>query len=71
MDQKTKEKLLSGRLWLVLITGIVFAYATYAKILSGEAVSAIIVAVYSAYFGRTDRNGNTDMGKAQSPKVSP
>ena len=71
MSQKTIDKILSGRLWLVLITGIVFAYATYAKILSGEAVSAIVVAVYTSYFGRSDRtkeNGHTETNNPNPSK---
>lgn len=49
------SKLLSGRLWLTFISGLVFAYATYAKILEAQAVSAIIVAVFTSYFQRQDR----------------
>lgn len=54
-----QDKLLSGRFWLSIIAGLVFAYATYAKILDGATVSAIVVAVFTSYFQRTDRgNGN-------------
>ena len=55
-----KEKLFSGRFWLTVITGLVFAYATCTKILDSQAVSAIVTMVFIAYFQRTDRgkNGN-------------
>ena len=47
----------SGRFWLTIISGIVFAYATYTKLLSGEAVSAIITMVFMSYFQK-DRVDN-------------
>ncbi len=62
MSQKTVDKILSGRLWLTVITGIVFAYVAFAKILSGEAIATIITAVFTSYFNRHDRekeNGST------------
>lgn len=47
----------SGRFWLTIISGAVFAYSTYAKILSGEAVSAIISMVFVSYFTKDKGNG--------------
>lgn len=63
MNPKVAEKLVSGRLWLVFITGIVFGYATFAKILSAEAVATIITAVYVSYFGRSDRKTENNVPK--------
>ena len=52
-----KDKWLSGRLWLTLITGLVFAYAVANKIITADVVGTIIVMVFSLYFSRNDRNG--------------
>lgn len=51
------DKALSGRLWLTLITGLVFAYATFTKIINADVVGTIIVMVFTLYFQRQDRNG--------------
>ena len=47
-----KEKLLSGRYFLTVVSGIVFAYATYTKLLNAEAVAAIVTMVFLNYFQR-------------------
>ena len=52
---KLITKLTSGRFLLTLITGAVFMYAVYNKLLEAQAVSAIIVLVFNSYFMRTDR----------------
>ena len=52
------DKLLSGRLWLTIITGVVFAYCAVVGKLDSQAVSAIVSMVFIAYFQRQDRNGN-------------
>lgn len=51
------DKIFSGRLWLTLITGIVFAYATFSKVINSDVVGTIIVMVFTLYFQRQDRNG--------------
>ena len=61
MDNKTIEKLLSGRFWLTIITGIVFAYATYKKILNSEAVATIVTMVFISYFQRNDRSNGKEI----------
>ena len=53
-----KEKLFSGRFWLTVITGFVFAYAVIKRILPAEAAAAIITMVFSNYFNRNDRVKN-------------
>jgi len=56
MEEKEKfdifKKLLSGRFWTAIIVSIVFAYATYANILSSEQVNAIVLLVISFYFSK-------------------
>ena len=52
------EKLLSGRYYLTIVGGIVFAYAVYAKILDNQATAAIITAIFMSYFQRPDRTQN-------------
>jgi len=49
------KKIVSGRFVLTVLSGIVFAYATYAKLLEAQAVSAILTAVFMSYFSRSDR----------------
>lgn len=56
-----KEKLLSGRYLLTVITGIVFAYAVHSKLLSAEATAAIITMVFIAYFQRDRSKENGQM----------
>ena len=51
------SKLLSGRLWLTIITGVVFAYCAVVGKLDSQAVSAIVSMVFIAYFQRQDRTG--------------
>ena len=58
MDNKIVEKLLSGRYYLTLVGGIVFAYAVWQKILEPQATSAILTAIFMSYFQRTDRQTN-------------
>lgn len=50
------DKLLSGRLWLTIIAGVVFAYCAVAKVLNAEGISTIITMVFISYFQRNDRN---------------
>ena len=47
----------SGRFWLTIISGIVFAFATYTKLLSGEAVASILTMVFVSYFQKDKGNG--------------
>ena len=56
------DKLTSGRLWLTIIAGIVFAYCSINKTLNAECIASIVTAVFLSYFQRSDRkkeeNGN-------------
>lgn len=58
MENKIVEKLLSGRYYLTLVGGIVFAYAVWHKILEPQATSAILTAIFMSYFQRPDRQTN-------------
>lgn len=55
MNEKIIEKILSGRFWLTIISGVVFAYAVCNKLLPGEATASIISMVFVSYFNRHDR----------------
>ncbi len=52
---KCLDKLLSGRWILTVISGLVFAFAVWKRILPPEAISAIITMVFVSYFDRADR----------------
>jgi len=53
------NKLGSGRLFLTIVAGVVFAWCSLHKILEAQAISAIISMVFISYFQRSDRgNGN-------------
>jgi len=59
--ERILEKLLSGRYYLTLIGGIVFAYAVWQKILEPQATSAILTAIFLSYFNRNDRNNGKEI----------
>jgi hypothetical protein len=44
------DKLLSGKFWLTIIAGLVFAYTACHKILSTEAIATLLSAVFTSYF---------------------
>ena len=46
------NKLLSGKFLLTIIAGLTFAYATYAKLLEPQAISAIVTMVFVSYFNK-------------------
>lgn len=58
MPEKILEKIFSGRYFLTIVGGIVFAYAVWSKILEPQATSAILTAIFLSYFNRSDRNEN-------------
>jgi len=57
MNPCITEKLSSGKFWLTIISGVVFAYAVYKKILSAEATATIITMVFISYFQKEKPNG--------------
>lgn len=60
-----KDKLLSGRYFLTVVSGLVFAYATYTKLLNAEAISAIVTMVFINYFQRDRKENGNGKGGAQ------
>lgn len=56
-----KEKFVSGRFWLTIITGGVFAYCACKGTIDSQATAAIIVSVFTSYFQRSDRNGKSEV----------
>jgi len=50
------DKSLSGRFFLTIIAGIVFAYASLKGIMDKQAMGVIITMVFTLYFSRQDRN---------------
>jgi len=46
------SKLLSGRFYLTIIAGLVFAYSVRRGILNAEATATIITMVFISYFQR-------------------
>ena len=50
------KKINSGRFILTVISGLVFGYATYAKILPSEAVVSVISMVFVSYFNKRDHD---------------
>ena len=57
MTKEHIDKILSGRFWLTIIAGGVFAWASVKGKINAEAISAIISMVFISYFQRQDRNG--------------
>ena len=60
MLKNAVDKITSGRWILTVICGCVFAFAVWKRILPDAATASIITSVFTAYFGRTDRNGKSD-----------
>lgn len=62
--QLALNKILSGRFILTVITGIVFAFASWKGWIPKDTIATIIVMVFTLYFSRTDRNGKPPTGGA-------
>ena len=45
-------KATSGRYFLTIITGIVFAYVAFKKIIGADVIATIITLVFSLYFSK-------------------
>lgn len=48
------NKLLSGRFILTVISGIVFAYASWKNKINAEAIAAILSMVFVSYFNKKE-----------------
>ena len=55
MIKEILDKVLSGRFILTVICGVVFAYATWKRIIPADAVIAVLSMVFISYFQRQDR----------------
>ena len=58
MKEKIIAKLLSGRYYLTIVGGIVFAYAVWKRILPDAATASILTSIFVSYFSRSDRGTN-------------
>ena len=54
------DKAMSGRWFLTVVGGLVFGFVAIKKILPPEATSAILTAIFTSYFSRTDRTKKED-----------
>ena len=52
MEKLGWEKIFSGKFVFTVITGLVFAYAVYSKLLNGEQVYGVIMLVVAFYFNK-------------------
>ena len=50
-------KFTSGKFWLTIITGIVFAFAVWKRILNPESTATIITMVFVSYFSKKNEAG--------------
>lgn len=51
------EKISSGKFWLTIICGVVFAYVSIKKIIPADAVVPILTMVFMAYFSKAPQSG--------------
>ena len=51
------SKLMSGRFWLTIIAGLVFAWCSYKGMLKPESIAAIVSMVFVSYFNKGVHNG--------------
>lgn len=69
-------KIFSGKYFLTICCGIVFVYASFARVLNEATIAAIIVGVFKDYFAQSKEsngNGGDDIpngNKGNTPKVS-
>lgn len=61
MEELTWKKIFSGKYLFTILTGFVFLYAVYSKVLNGEQIYGVIMLVIAAYFGKQQppTNGGT------------
>ncbi len=63
----TKEiiiaKVTSGKFWLTIIGGIVFAYVACKQIIKPEVTASILVMIFISYFQKSPETNKTTEGK--------
>lgn len=52
------EKISSGKFWLTIICGLVFAYCSIKKIIPSDAIITIITMVFISYFQKRPEEQN-------------
>ena len=57
IKERIAGKLFSGRYFITLCAGVVFIYCSMKKIITSEAIVAVIMYVVQAYFGKKQENG--------------
>ena len=58
------DKIASGRYILTVITGLVFAFASWRGWIPKDTIATIITMVFTLYFSRSDRGNNNPKGGA-------
>lgn len=61
-EELSWKKIFSGKYFFTILTGFVFLYAVYAKVLNGEQIYGVIMMVIAAYFSKPAQpptNGGT------------
>ncbi len=56
MKDEILKKLTSGRYYLTVIGGLVFAYTVHKKILPDAATASILTAIFMSYFNKDKEN---------------
>ncbi len=65
------SKFSSGKFWLTIITGLVFAYCAVRHILGSEAISTICGMVFISYFQKQDtKNGGGGGGEKKVDNIT-
>ena len=57
------SKLSSGKFWLTIICGFVFAYASIKKIIPPDAIVPILTMVFMAYFTKPKQANGKELPK--------
>lgn len=52
------DKLFSGRYFLTIMAGLVFAYASFNKIIGSDVVGTIVTMVFTLYFTKPTNGGS-------------
>lgn len=77
MEQLSWEKVFSGKFVFTVITALVFSYAVYAKILTGEQVYGVIMLVVAFYFNKNQetqaqpKDSDVSITSTETVKVEP
>jgi len=70
MNKFDLAKFSSGKFWLTIISGIVFAWCAMRHVLNSEAISAILSMVFISYFQKSDKAGSNEKNSQVDKTVS-